>query len=124
MATTRLRGRLRGVAQRKRTIKNIYKKRTGTVFALARLYAAEALTYFQINQSDNRWWKNQTFAAATQFFTQAFIDRDRIGFTVAHGVSYGVYLTYANNRQNDAITPIMAKFAPKYLRAVKKLFKD
>ena len=69
-----------------------------------------------------RWWYNQTAQAATRMFARAFRDGKDYGWFIAHGVDYGVYLTLANDRQNDALTPIINRFAGRYLNDVKKLF--
>jgi hypothetical protein len=55
-------------------------------------------------------------------FTRAFKDRDVIGFLMAHGVPYGPHLELANNRRNEAIRPIMAKWGPKAIADVKKMY--
>jgi hypothetical protein len=41
---------------------------------------------------------------------------------MAHGVEYGPYLELANNAQNQSILPIMSKYAPLFIEAVKKLY--
>jgi len=108
-----------------------FRKRKRQVYALAGFYAAEALRYFQNEQLSKvvgKWWTNRTFQAASRFFAKAFkasdADEATIGFFISHGVDYGKYLTIANDRKHDALTPIVNKFGPKFLKDVQSLYKD
>ncbi len=49
-------------------------------------------------------------------FTKAFIDGDEIGFLLAHGVDYGVYLELANDRAYEVIRPVITELAPDFTR--------
>ena len=120
----------------KRTVNNInldkaFLTRKAQVYALAGFYAAEALLYFQNNQMNKvkgKWWTNRTYQAAQRFFAKAFEEGNKnngsVGFFIAHGVEYGKDLTLKNNRAHDAMTPIIKKFAPKFLKDVQELYKD
>jgi len=55
-------------------------------------------------------------------FARAFNEGKDYGWFIAHGVDYGVYLTLANDRRNDALTFIIRKFAGRYFNDVKKVF--
>lgn len=95
--------------------------------ALDRYYASLAINYFlQVQRpgidTDGKFWHNNTGQAAVRMFANAFNDGKSYGWFIAHGVDYGVYLTLANDRRNDALTPIIRKFASRYFNDAKKLF--
>jgi len=107
-----------------------FRIRRAKLYALAGFYAAEALSYFQnqqLSKLNGKWWTNHTFQAASRFFSKAFRSADNdsatIGFFVAHGVEYGKFLTLSNNRKNDALTPIIDRFAPKFLKDAQALYR-
>ena len=77
---------------------------------------------FRERQTGSKYWKNRTHDAEKRMFSEAFIDRNEIGWFLAHGVSYGVYLELANNRQNEAIRPIVNELAPQFFKEVKALW--
>ena len=110
-------------------IKNILEKKIAALEALNRYYASLAINYFLQEQKpginrQGRWWFNRTAQAATRMFAEAFKKSQEIGWFIAHGVDYGIYLTLANDRQNDALTPIIKRFAGRYINDVKKIFGD
>ena len=69
-----------------------------------------------------KYWHNQTEQAAARVFAKAFRDGKDFGWFIAHGVDYGVYLTLANDRKHDGLTPIIKRYAGRYFNDVKKLF--
>ena len=116
-----------GVSNVLNRTKGIYNQRKAQVLAISNFYAAEAINYFrsqQLGSVQGKWWTNQTYQAAQTVFTQAFVDGDEIGWLIAHFQKYGIYLTLGNNRKNDALTPIINRFAPRFLEDVKKLYSD
>lgn len=103
-------------------ITNIYERRKAAVYMLALRYAALAINEFRARQGGGEFWSNQSTQALKRMFTKAFIDGDAVGFLMAHGVEYGPYLELANNAQNQSIVPIMSKYVPLFIDAVKKLY--
>ncbi len=102
----------------------IFAKRKVLIYALSVEYAARALEDFRKRQPDGigvvgEFWTNQTTDAVKRVFTKAFQDADSVGWIIAHGVDYGVYLEKANDRQNEALRPIMLEWSKKYIEAIK-----
>lgn len=102
-------------------------KRVAQLEALNRYYATLAIEYFINVQktgigNPGKFWHNQTEQAAARMFARAFNEGNDFGWFIAHGVDYGVYLTLANDRRHDALTPIIKRFAGRYYRDCKKLF--
>jgi hypothetical protein len=110
-----------GVQER---IKSIYQIRRKQIYALSLYYSALAIKYFRQQQASDKYWTNQTFLAMDLMFTGAFIERDIIGWFMSHGVQYGVYLEIANDRRNEAIRPIVQRFAPRFFADVRKIYGD
>lgn len=102
-------------------------KRVAQVEALDRYYAVLVINYFISVQktgigNPGKYWHNQTEQAAARMFAKSFKEGNDMGFFLSHGVDYGLWLTLANDRRHDALTPIIKKFAGRYLSDVKKLF--
>lgn len=116
----------------KTVIKNVnyllFDKRIAIIEALNRYYASEALRVFQKYQppvpaSQGKFWFNRTAQAALTVFSNSFKNKDEMGFFIAHNMLYGVYLTLANDRKNDGLTPVISELYPKYLEDLVKLLK-
>jgi hypothetical protein len=95
--------------------------------AVNRYYATLAINYFISMQktgigNKGKYWVNQTEQAAARMFARSFNEGKNYGWFIAHGVDYGVYLTVCNDRKNDALTPVIKKYAGKYFIDLKKLF--
>lgn len=105
-------------------IKNIFEKRKAQIYALSLQYAALAINDFKQRQSGGEFWNNQTNTAMNTMFTNAFIINNIIGWFMSHSVEYGPYLELANNEKHAAIKPIVNKWGPKFINAVKKLYSD
>lgn len=103
-------------------ISNIYERRAAAVYALSLEYAAIALRYFRNVQSGNGFWINRTSEALNRMFSDAFREKNEIGWFMAHGVDYGVNLELANDRKHEAIRPIIQRFSGRYINAVKRLY--
>jgi len=54
-------------------------------------------------------------------FSNAFQDKNSIGWFLSHGVEYGIYLELANDRAHESIKPIIQELAPKFYNDVKEL---
>lgn len=108
----------------KNNIKNIYEKRKVAIYALCLDYAGFAINYFRRQQDNNKYWNNQIGNAKDLMFTNAFIEKNVIGWFMSHSVEYGPYLELANDGKNQAIRPIIQKFAGPFLKDVKELYSD
>lgn len=101
----------------------IYERRKILLTALNQQYAAKALKLFNELQKDKQiFWENQTFQAVDNVFSGIIKDGDFVGFFLAHGKDYGVYLELANNRQNEALKPIIEEIYQDYIKDVKKIY--
>ena len=103
-------------------IKNIYSKRRAAVFAISLRYAGLAINYFRTEQAGGRYWENRTNLAKDLMFTDAFVEGEVVGWFMAHGVQYGVYLELANDRMHESIRPVIQRYAGRFFRDVKELF--
>ena len=102
------------------------RRREAAVFALAKAYSGEVLDYFHKRQpyaqgETGEYWTNQTSEAVKAVFSEAFQQSDAIGFFLAHGKEYGVYLELANDRQNEMLRPIIEEFGHRYLVKAKEI---
>lgn len=118
-----------GAEQVNANIANIYLRRRAALYALSLLYAGLAITYFRQQQPSGpgiqgAYWKNETSVAADSMFTEPFIDKDEIGWFMAHAVEYGPPLELANNGRNQAIRPIIQGIAGRFFERAKELFVD
>lgn len=104
-------------------VKAIYDRRLVALYALNEFYAAKALKLFREDQKNYQiYWENQTSQAVDSVFSGVIKDNDFIGFFLAHGKDYGVYLELANNRQNEALKPIMDSLYQDYIKDVKAIY--
>lgn len=100
----------------------IFERKKAALFAYAQLLSVEALTELQDRQKDNAFWNNETFQALQRLFSDAFMEDDAVGFFLAHGVEYGIYLELANDRQNEALRPMAEKYALKFKLFAQELY--
>lgn len=105
-----------------KNINLIFEKRKASLIGLCHQYAAEALKTFNLAQGDNFFWNNQSFQAKDSVFTGVLQESDFIGFFIAHGKEWGVYLELANDRQNEALRPIINAMFPDFIKDVKKIY--
>lgn len=103
---------------------DIYERRRAAVYALSLQYAALALNYFRQQQAQSRYWQNQTGLARDLMFSDAFMEGQIIGWFMAHGVEYGPYLELANDGKNQAIRPVIQRYAGRFFRDVRSLYGD
>lgn len=108
----------------KGNIKSIYERRRQAVYALSLNYAARALNAFRAAQGTNRFWMNQTGQARDRMFSNAELTDNVVSWFMAHGVSYGVYLELANDRQHEALRPIIAALFPRFKRDLEQIYGD
>ena len=105
-----------------KNINLIYARRKAALFALCQFYAAKAVNVFNTAQGDDFFWNNQTFQAKDSVFAEAVDEGDFIGFFIAHGKDYGVYLELKDDRKNEALRPIINTMWPDFIEDVKKLY--
>ena len=105
-------------------VNKIFEKRKKAVIALCRYYAKLVIQDFKDLQNSNYYWENQSFFARDLMFAKQFVEDDKqvVGFFMAHGVSYGVYLELANDRKYAALKPTIDKFLPQFKEDLKKIY--
>ncbi len=107
----------------KRNITSEFERRRKSVYGLCAYYAGLVLRHFRMTQAGNTYWENRTHLAMDTVFSHAFKEGDDVlGFLLAHTVQYGVYLELANNRQNEALRPIINMYAPQFKKALERLY--
>jgi hypothetical protein len=88
-------------------IADAFERKIAAGFALFEDEAIRTIQEFNDLQAGGEFWENRTFQAKDRMFTEAFKSDEAIGFIMAHGVQYGVYLELANNRKHQAIRPMI-----------------
>ena len=76
---------------------------------------------FRASQDGNQYWINRTDQAKDSMFSNAFVEDETIGWFLSHGKIYGIYLELANDRQNEAIRPIIQELAQKFFEDARKI---
>lgn len=100
----------------------IFDRKIDALYAYAKVLAEEALQEMQTEQAGNEYWNNETRQALQRLFSDSFLEEDSVGFFLAHGVEYGVYLELANDRQNEILRPKAEKYALKFKLFAQELF--
>ena len=100
--------------------------REAAILALARAHLGEALRIFRSNQGLEQgavgvYWTNRTSEAARAVFGETYQTKTEIGWFLAHGVKYGIYLELANNRQNEMLRPTVEYFGNKFIASVQRI---
>ena len=106
----------------KKNIKDIYNRKRRAALAICLQYASIAAKYIKDAQASNRFWTNQTGSAKDLIFGGVIKSENEIGWFIAHGVSYGVYLEIANNRKNAVLLPTMARYYSRFIRDIQELY--
>lgn len=108
----------------KANLRLIYNRRYQATYALCIYYAGLVLQHFRMRQEGNTYWENRTNLAKDLVFSQPFMEEggNVMGFLLAHTVHYGVYLELANNRQNEALRPIINEYLPKFKADLERLY--
>lgn len=114
----------RGTSKVLKNIDNIYERKRMALYALSLSEAARALQDFRRVQASDGYWTNRTGAAMDLVFSDAYLEEFAIGWFIAHGEEYGVYLELANDGDNEALRPTINKFAKEYFKSAKKIYKD
>lgn len=112
-----------GIQTVKKNISEIFERRIAALYALCLYFAAKALQEFIYLQTSNNFWINRTGQAKDRVFADAFRESDSVvGWFLAHGVQYGVYIELANDRKHEALRPTVERLLPEFLESVKKIF--
>ena len=99
----------------KQKINSEFERRKRSVYGLCVYYAGVVLRHFRTRQAGNTYWENRTNFAKDTVFSKAFKDgEDVLGFLLAHTMEYGIYLETANDRQNEALRPIINEYLPQF----------
>ncbi len=109
------------IAHTKENISLAFQQKKIKLFALSLSYAGQAINRFRSFQDTDIFWDNQTNQAKDRMFSVAFVEKETIGWFLSHGVSYGIYLELANDRQNEAIKPIIDILAPQFFRDARSI---
>lgn len=89
--------------------------------ALADNFAQAAVNDFFDRQLGDEFWENRTGQALSRVFAFGFKRQGGVGFRMAHGVDYGVYLELANDRRHEAIRPVTFEWGKRFLENARKL---
>jgi len=97
-----------------------------TILALAEAHRAAMQEEFLTNQpaqqgAVGKYWSNITSDARNRVFSEVIDQATAVGFFMAHGIDYGVYLELANDRQNEALRPLIEKYGNLFIQRVRKL---
>lgn len=108
-------------------VRSIFERRKIAVMALNEEYAERALKMFREKQplgtaGTSGVWNNQTGQAAAAVFSDVILEGDEIGFLLAHGKDYGVWLELANDRKYEVLRPIVEALSASYLKDVEKIY--
>lgn len=102
----------------------IFERRRASLYALSLEYAGRALNEFRRKQARNVFWVNRTGTARDLVFSDAYLQGTEVGWFIAHGVEYGVYLELANDGKYQALRPIINQFAQPFFDDAFELYKD
>jgi len=105
-------------------IGTIFERRKAALDALCLFYAAKVEAELYKRQAGNKYWTNRTHQALDQAFGRAFSESGGtiVGFLLAHGKTYGVYLEFARSGQNAAIWKVVNDFVKPFLADVAKIY--
>lgn len=108
-------------------LKSIYERKRIAALALSQEYAERCLQAFRERQplgteGTKGVWENRTGQAAASVFSDTILDGDDIGFFLAHGKDYGVYLELANDRKYEVLRPIVESFAESYFKDMREIY--
>lgn len=111
-------------AEIEHNVSRAFDRKKAAVYALSQAYAAKALAYFQEQQAGEKYWVNETNQAKDRMFAKGYLEKELVGWFMAHGVEYGPWLELSNNRQNEAIRPVIEVFKDAFYADVKAVFGD
>ena len=104
-----------------KNISNLYNRKRAALFILSLDFAGRIINDFRQNQEGQTYWNNQSNDAMRTMFSDAFQDNDEVGFFLSHFEQYGIYLELANDRQNEAIRPLILKWAPRFFKDARSI---
>jgi len=110
-----------GISKVIANVQGIFQRRRESLYALSLYYAALALNDFRAKQSQDTYWTNRTFTAKDSVFSEAFVSDVEVGWFIAHGVEYGVYLELANDGKYQALKPTLNKFAKMFFTDARRI---
>jgi hypothetical protein len=111
----------------KKKINSIYEKRRAQIIGICLYYTQLSIQYFwsvqpPIPNTQGAFWHNWTGQAAARMFTGTIEEGEILGWYMAHGVDYGVYLELANDRRFESIRPIIQRYAGRFFADCRKLY--
>lgn len=105
-----------------KNIVDAYNRKRVALYVLSLDYAGRIINDFrQIQEGAELYWENQSGDAARTMFSDAFLNDKEVGFFMSHMQQYGIYLELANDRQNEAIRPLIQKWAPRFFKDAKEI---
>lgn len=110
------------VAAVKSNVQKIYNRKYNAALALCYEYSGMVLNSFLQQQSRNKYWTNRTYVALDTVFSRVIVEKDVVGFFLAHSVEYGVYLELANDRKYAALAPVVMNFLPRFERDLQEIY--
>ena len=110
-------------------IAQIFSDRATEVFLLANTYSKACLDEFQSEQKTGagiigKYWHNRTAHASDRMFAEPMEEGLTMGWFMAHTMYYGVYLELCNNRDHEAIRPLVEKWGALFIAKVRELYGD
>lgn len=101
-------------------LRGYYVRKLAALQALAKTLAEEMLADFQTRQgfaqeTRGEFWHNRFSEAVRKVYAEDFTTESKLGFFIAHGVYYGVYLELANDRKYEALRPMIEEWGNRFL---------
>jgi hypothetical protein len=75
-----------------------------------------------VGQGEGQFWTNQTSDAVKSAFGYTIADSESVGWGLAHGMEYGVWLELANNREHAAIEPAVRVLSAFFFDDLRKIY--
>ena len=87
------------------------------------MYMVSKASEIEAQMKVNRPWTDRTGAAKQRLTARVSRPKkDLVRITLAHGVDYGIWLEFANDKNYAIIQPTLRKQVPKLIRGIKKIF--
>jgi len=110
-------------------------RRRASATALCLQFAGKALKEFRVRQANQEFWDNQTFAAMDSVFSDAIRGQGNdVGWFLAHGVEYGIYLeqwTWSDElkrlddgRISSALRVVLSALQPEFFEKLQRIYAD
>jgi hypothetical protein len=108
--------------------KVIFGKKYDATLALCKRYAALAQRTARdsqgLEQGGGQFWTNRTRMAVKSMFGYTIADNEAVGFGLAHGMEYGKYLEFANNRKHSMLEKTVRVLTPQFLDELQRIYAD